>query len=505
MNDLVFNQPIETGTIRAEFFGDTEKAKGYITASRKLLGSVRTIYGVNQRIADGEAGGYYRHFAQLQDGTQIEVLTNNGMDTVRIYAVPVVELIKPVVEEEIDTTTTEEIPVLQTYDEGGVDFTIWLIFKSTVKYDVTLKEWSFSNGFTGKSILIPENPNYCEALVMFNGWVWGVHYKSATQEQLFRVNIDTGIEESLYLHASTEAAQSATTITPLGVLFVVGRIGASVILLDADGALVYDTPLNSGYNGWVGGSIHSFINNGTTAYLHYGDTASSLRGMAIIDVATGANTTISLSASTFDTPDDYRLGRGAFAVLSGDSMYGVRLRANDAPPYQPSEVFLRDPSSSISSATLADISDYFPSEDNEGFSKIKYGAATVVDDGLVVVSSSKDVVVIDPATKSVVNQYTVAGLWGLPFDTLNGNTPILSKGCSILPDSGLAALFFSYDNASHLVTLNPVTGETTKDSFDRAYGYLIQVEINAAANPDPNASPLKEEWEYLSVTNVNPL
>lgn len=108
MNELVFDQPIETGPIRAEFFGDTEKAKGYLTASRKLLGSVKAIYGVNQRMAEGEAGGFYRHLAQLEDGTQIEVLTNNGMDTVRIYAVPVAPPVPEIPEKDIEKPIKEE-------------------------------------------------------------------------------------------------------------------------------------------------------------------------------------------------------------------------------------------------------------------------------------------------------------------------------------------------------------------------------------------------------------
>ena len=120
MNELVFDQPIETGSIRAEFFGDTEKAKGYLTVSRKLLGSVKAIYGVNQRMAEGEAGGFYRHLAQLEDGTQIEVLTNNGMDTVRIYAVP--ETTAPEIETEIDKPDEEPKPI----PLGGYRPYIWI-------------------------------------------------------------------------------------------------------------------------------------------------------------------------------------------------------------------------------------------------------------------------------------------------------------------------------------------------------------------------------------------
>jgi hypothetical protein len=124
MNELVFNQPIETGTIRAEFFGDTEKAKGYITAGRKILGAVRTFNGVNQRIAEGAAGGFYRHLAQLEDGTQIEVLTNNGMDTVRIYAVPAPEPVNPVSQPETEKPIKED--VIEPITLGNYRPYIWI-------------------------------------------------------------------------------------------------------------------------------------------------------------------------------------------------------------------------------------------------------------------------------------------------------------------------------------------------------------------------------------------
>lgn len=141
MNELVFNQPIETGPIRAEFFGDTEKAKSYITAGRKILGAVRTFNGVNQRIAEGEAGGFYRHLAQLEDGTQIEVLTNNGMDTVRIYAVP--ETTAPKVESEIDKPDEEPTPI----PLGGYRPYIWIgvrYISGGVADDGQINQWQLN-------------------------------------------------------------------------------------------------------------------------------------------------------------------------------------------------------------------------------------------------------------------------------------------------------------------------------------------------------------------------
>lgn len=84
MSDEVFNEPIATGWLRTELAGNIGLAKGYVMDARKMLGNMRTMYGVNQRIADGEPGGFYRQSLQLPDGSLMEAITNDGMDTIRI-------------------------------------------------------------------------------------------------------------------------------------------------------------------------------------------------------------------------------------------------------------------------------------------------------------------------------------------------------------------------------------------------------------------------------------
>lgn len=86
--DLTLDQPAQAGWLRAEFYGDTEAAKGYLFEARRQLGAMRARYGVNLRIANGEPGGYFRDYRILPDGTQIDVMTNDGHDTVRITAPP---------------------------------------------------------------------------------------------------------------------------------------------------------------------------------------------------------------------------------------------------------------------------------------------------------------------------------------------------------------------------------------------------------------------------------
>lgn len=83
---LIIDEPVATGWLRSEYHGDQDKAKGYALAARKVLGGMRSMYGVNDRIANGEGGGYYKQAVQLADGTRIEAITNDGVDAVRIYA-----------------------------------------------------------------------------------------------------------------------------------------------------------------------------------------------------------------------------------------------------------------------------------------------------------------------------------------------------------------------------------------------------------------------------------
>lgn len=80
----VMEEPIATGALRTEFFGDTERGKSYVQAARRQMGAMKTFYGVNERVANGEPGGFYRDTRELSDGTRIETMTNDGLDTVRI-------------------------------------------------------------------------------------------------------------------------------------------------------------------------------------------------------------------------------------------------------------------------------------------------------------------------------------------------------------------------------------------------------------------------------------
>lgn len=80
------DEALATGWLRTELYGDREKAGTFILTARTQLGALRTYMGVNQRIAEGEAGGFYHSTQTLPDGTVIQVMTNDGHDTIRIHA-----------------------------------------------------------------------------------------------------------------------------------------------------------------------------------------------------------------------------------------------------------------------------------------------------------------------------------------------------------------------------------------------------------------------------------
>ncbi len=91
---LVFNEVLASGPVQFGLTGDPRLARSHIADGRRLLGMLRSIYGVNQRIAQGEPGGFYSTSLRFSDGTLIVAVTNDGHDVIRIAAperrVPVV-------------------------------------------------------------------------------------------------------------------------------------------------------------------------------------------------------------------------------------------------------------------------------------------------------------------------------------------------------------------------------------------------------------------------------
>jgi hypothetical protein len=84
VSDQPANEPVHTGWLRTQLSGDIDTARSYLRTARKMVGALRTVHGVNERIGAGEPGGFYKQHLEMTDGTRIEVYTNNGLDTIRI-------------------------------------------------------------------------------------------------------------------------------------------------------------------------------------------------------------------------------------------------------------------------------------------------------------------------------------------------------------------------------------------------------------------------------------
>ena len=83
---LVIDSSIETGPVNFTFLNNREEAKKHMYDARKFLASVKLKYGVYDRIAAGDPGGFFHESIDLPDGTRISVSTNDGVDTAIIAA-----------------------------------------------------------------------------------------------------------------------------------------------------------------------------------------------------------------------------------------------------------------------------------------------------------------------------------------------------------------------------------------------------------------------------------
>lgn len=87
--DLEFFQPTITGHVRIELYGNREDAPVHIHRARTQLGIMCSYTGVFSRMAVGEPGGFYHSVRDYEDGVRIQVITNDGQHTLRIWAPPV--------------------------------------------------------------------------------------------------------------------------------------------------------------------------------------------------------------------------------------------------------------------------------------------------------------------------------------------------------------------------------------------------------------------------------
>jgi hypothetical protein len=136
--DLTIDEPAVTGWTRFNYYGDTEAAQRYTYDGRMLSGQVRSGYGVNDRVAEGQGGGWYQGIRKFEDGTVIIAQTNDNHNVVHIWTPP--------------TTPPEVVPVKEATPQEATpqeDFDVPL-----PQDDFTLPE----EDFTPPEIDVPEPP-----------------------------------------------------------------------------------------------------------------------------------------------------------------------------------------------------------------------------------------------------------------------------------------------------------------------------------------------------------
>jgi hypothetical protein len=108
------------GLVQLQLAGNPDLAMTHQQEGRKLLTRMLNANGVQNRISNGEPGGFYRASQMLPDGTRMTAITNNGMHTIRIESPHEQKTIEPQ-----SHSQHKDLPPTRahfaTYDTGGVD------------------------------------------------------------------------------------------------------------------------------------------------------------------------------------------------------------------------------------------------------------------------------------------------------------------------------------------------------------------------------------------------
>lgn len=472
--------------MRKRFFGDTNIAQAYTKDAANLLATVKH----DMSYANLQQGSRQ---VDLPNGVVLFAASRFGQDEVRIFAPPPVA----------DKSSARE-----NWGKVLVDYTIWLVMEPA--YDTfELQEFRVDSTF-GRSIPIPEIGT---AEIIYAGWLWyTVADYTNLADYVRRYNLYTGVVEHLYTRdmADDGSHNGAITVTPRGVMFAIGRINAQFVLIDDAGSVVYS--VNTG-DLWVGYQSLSFINDGQHAYLYHRDNSSSLRGVFNIDIATGQFTHTNFTASWFESPDDYRAKNVYPAVIAGKTFELAHLN-NSSIPWEPTQIRVRQPSTSKTSTVAGDISSYWPVDpydpDSGTYSNTLLGAMALTDAGHVVAITERTVAVIDPTTNQITSNYYVDEVLGVPFivpESYGHNN--VGPSVSLIPNSNLVLFWYSFGSVTTpfetgVVLFDPITKKAQKTAMPGTIrGYLIEYKFGndydgSRNRPIPTRSA---EWEYLAGTN----
>lgn len=508
-DDHIINEQSATGWLRTELRGDIEGAKGLIHAARKSLGALRVINGVNERIAAGEPGGFFRRMLHGNDGVTIEAITNNGNDTIRVFvpqkssfthvdaqtrhdqtsatAVPVFGHVEPT------STSTSYTPITESKkreeeEEEEEDkkiknarYVFWIFYNDndTIGFE-TAHEWTIADGFSGKSVRL--EGDLITGRIIFEGNLWyGSQNGLSGNFKIIKQNLNGGGRSTIYTRRAygETSITCASTVSRNGIIFVFFNrdtihcsAGAHAGQLDCTQSVLYIIRLSS--SGSViseskqvisitsndedqfstDSSALNLVNDGDTAYLNCLVTGQQSNAhyeqsrLYSIDILSG-----SLSYVTYSEK------KLASSVISDKYLYTL----------------ISDESQCILVKRLLGKKD----ADNLGSLPIsEHGILGILDDDTPCFAFGD----VDIGDDSIA---------------ISGSSPTM-PGSSILPQEN----FVMFSTGNGLVSYDPTTGNVESYPIG-GDGYLIQYFPSEIFSTDPEDNQ-KEEWEYISRTNVNP-
>lgn len=508
-DDHIINEQSTTGWLRTELRGDIEGAKGLIHAARKSLGALRVIHGVNERIAAGEPGGFFRKMIHGNDGVTIEAITNNGNDTIRVFVPQKSSFTHVDVPAQHDQTSATAVPIFwhaeptststsykpvteskkkEDEEEDEEDkkiknarYSFWIFYddNDTVGFE-TAHEWTIADGFSGRSVRL--DGYLISGRIIFEGYLWyGSQDGISGTFKIIRQNLNGGGKTTAYsIQAFGEnAITCASTVSNMGLIFsffnketIVCQSGTHAGQLQCTESILYTIRISSG-----GGLIYeniriidvtaddadqfttdssqlNLVNDGKTAYLNC--VVNGSRSNAHYEECRLYSIDISSGSSSHVTYSENKL---ASSIISGGFLYTL----------------ISDGSQCI----LVKRSLGKAEADNIGsFPISEHGILGVLDDETPCFAFGD----VDKSDDSVM---------------LSGTSPTM-PGVSIIPQE----TFIVFTTGNGLVSFDPTSGKVESYPVG-GNGYLIQYFPSETFNTDPQDDQ-KEEWEYISRTNVNP-
>lgn len=182
------SEPVFTGALRMEIYGDRERGIAFSHRARAQLGLLLAYSGVNERIAAGEPGGFFHSNHTYAGGVTIQTLTNNGQHTARIVVPPL-----PAPPPQPDTPPKEREEELREFlicgychDDGAEETTRYATFWRS--QDDVISLGFLPGGFWAEALDISEDGStivgFCRTFI-----------DGSTRSRAFRWTLDTGMVE----------------------------------------------------------------------------------------------------------------------------------------------------------------------------------------------------------------------------------------------------------------------------------------------------------------------